>query len=156
MQSTVRNIEGLQFRFVCKVEPVRDPEGRIIEYMPQGRYRASRTTRLNPNGQGPFCRFRIPSNCQSSGVYALTIDDQVKYVGECVNLARRWGLSQFGSIQPKNCNVGGQSTNCKVNHGVLQASLDGGSVVLWFHETDDRKQRELMLRTKLQPEWNSR
>ena len=148
-------IENLPFRFVCDIEPDRDGDGRIREYMPQARYKGAGVSRLNPNGAGPFCRFRIPSTWRLSGVYAVSVADRIMYIGECASLAVRWGLGQYGSIQPKNCYVGGQSTNCKVNNRVLQTCRDGRSVQLWFHQTDSYKSLEQRLRAALRPEWNS-
>jgi hypothetical protein len=155
MHTTEIEIENLLFQFVCDIEPDRCPDGRIREYMPQARYKGSGSTRLNPNGAGPFCRFKIPRDWKFAGVYAVMVSDRIVYIGECMNLSVRWGLGQYGSIQPKNCYVGGQSTNCKINSRVLQTCRDGGSVQLWFHKTESYKSLEQMLRTKLHPEWNA-
>jgi len=149
------SIEGFVFRFVCNIDPERGLDGAIREFMPQARYKGAGVSRLNPNGAGPFCRFRIPREWRFPGVYAVTVSSRIKYIGECADLAIRWGLGQYGSIQPKNCYVGGQSTNCKVNNRVLVAARDGLSVQLWFHQTEHFKSLEQMLRTKLRPEWNS-
>ena len=147
-------VEGVPFRFVCNIEPDRDGEGRVREYMPQARYKGAGVSRLNLNGAGPFCRFRIPKAWSFPGVYVVTVSDHIKYIGECANLAVRWSLGQYGSIQPKNCYVGGQSTNCKINNRVLQTVCNGSSVQLWFHQTDDYKSLEQRLRVALRPEWN--
>lgn len=148
-------LQTFPFRFVWAIEPDRDSDGRIREFMPQGRYKGAGTSRLNPHGNGPFCRFKFPRTLNVPGVYAVMVDDQVRYIGECANLSARWGLTQYGSIQPKNCYVGGQSTNCKVNNRVLLAARDGHAVKLWFHQTHEYKPCELVLRAALRPEWNS-
>lgn len=155
MRPTEITVDSLPFRFVCDIEPDRDGEGRIQEYMPQSRYKGAGVSRLNPNGAGPFCRFRIPSSWRFPGVYAVTVSDRIMYIGECENLAVRWGLGQYGSIQPKNCYVGGQSTNCKINNRVLQTCRDGCSVQLWLYQTDNYKSIEQRLRAAVRPEWNS-
>jgi len=155
MRPTEIFIDNLPFRFVCDIAPERDVDGRIREYMPQARYKGAGVSRLNPNGAGPFCRFKGPRDFRFSGVYAVTVSDRITYIGECSNLATRWGLGQYGSIQPKNCYVGGQSTNCKINNHVLQTCRDGHSVQLWFHRTENYKSLERTLRTALRPEWNS-
>lgn len=149
------SIENLPFKFVCDIEPDRDAEGRITEYMPQDRYNGADVSRLNRNGEGPFCRFKIQNTWQLAGVYAVIVNDRVIYIGETKNLSVRWGLPGYGSVQPRNCFVGGQSTNCKINNRLLQACRDRCSVQLWFHQTDDYKRVERRLRDKLGPEWNS-
>lgn len=154
MERPVIHIEQFPFCYVCDIEPERGPEGNILEFMPQSRYMSAATSRLNPHGKGPFCKFKFPSEFPFAGVYALTVSDRVTYIGECVNLSTRWGLGQYGSIQPKNCYVGGQSTNCKINNRVLESCRAGHRVQLWFHRTNNHKPLEQMLRAKLRPEWN--
>lgn len=92
--------------------------------MPQDRYTKAATTPLNPSGAGPFCRFKVTGLPSSSGVYVVTVDGGVVYVGRAENLSERWGQRGYAPIQPRNCFVGGQSTNCKINHRVLMASRD--------------------------------
>lgn len=147
--------KSLAFRLVCNIEPERDTDGNIREFMPQARYKGAGVARLNPHGAGPFCRFKIPREWQFAGVYAVTVNDGIKYIGECANLAVRWGLGQYGSIQPRNCYAGGQSTNCKLNRRILNARSEGYPVQLWFYRTDGYKSLEQKLRTTVRPEWNS-
>ena len=152
MEITIRD---LPFSLVCNIEPERDVDGRIREFMPQARYKGAGVARLNRHGTGPFCRFTVPRHLRFSGVYAVTVAQRVMYIGECENLASRWGLGQYGSIQPKNCYVGGQSTNCKINNFILQSCAAGLSVQLWFHQTESYKPLERSLRAELRPPWNS-
>ncbi len=152
----VLEIEGVAFEFVTALNPDRGPDGSVLQYMPQAAYRNERRLPLNPHGQGPFCHFRIPSNLHREGVYALTVAGQVKYIGECEDLSRRFGPAGYGSIQPRSCFVRGQSTNCKLNHHVLEAAWQGHSVELWFHPTGERKRLESTLLGQVRPEWNGR
>lgn len=147
--------EGYDFVHVTFIVPERDPRGRLLEFMPQARYRNRLSFPLNPNGSGPFCKFRVRAAPGLAGVYAVTVDGRVTYLGECEDLAERWGSRGYGSIQPRNCFVGGQSTNCKVNHLILRAAQAGASVELWFHGTLDRKAIEAELRRRLKPPWNA-
>lgn len=149
-------IGGVRFYFVATLDPDRGPDGSLIQYMPQAAYRNERRLPLNPHGQGPFCRFRIPGDLHHEGVYALTVAGQVKYIGECEDLSRRFGPTGYGSIQPRNCFVGGQSTNCKLNHNVLEAASQGRAVELRFCRTDDRRRLESAVLAQLRPEWNGR
>jgi hypothetical protein len=70
------------FMHVGTIDPVRTPEGRVSEFRPQARYAKANTTRLNRNGGGPFCRFLVPGAPHRGGVYGLTADDEVMYVGK--------------------------------------------------------------------------
>src|SRR5687768_14084405 len=145
-------LRNIPFRFVCDIKPERDLNGRIREYMPQARYKGAGVSRLNSHGVGPFCRFTVPRNLRFAGVYAVTVSLQTKYIGECANLASRWGLGQYGSIQPKNCYVGGQSTNCKINNYIFKSCHDGQSVQLWFYQTENYIILERLLRVELRPD----
>src|SRR3989442_1524376 len=130
-----RDILGNQFRFVGRIEPRRDAAGKIVESTPQSRYRNLRGLPLNKHGVGPFCEFRISASLRCRGVYALTVDGRVTYIGKCQNLSERFNSRGYGSIQPKNCFQGGQPTNCKVNNLVLQEARRGCKLELWFLET---------------------
>jgi hypothetical protein len=121
--------------------------------MPQGRYRNGRNLRLNTYGAGPFCKFTIPQRFQTSGVYILTVDDKVWYVGECANLSVRFNAG-YGNISPKNCFKGGQETNCRLNNLVYTAAKAGERISLWLFQTVDYKSVEAALRSALKPAWN--
>jgi hypothetical protein len=149
------DVGGVTFTFVASLEPDRGPDGAVVQYMPQAAYRRAKQVPLNRHGGGPFCRFRISANLPNEGVYALTLAGRVVYIGECQNLSERFGPRGYGSIQPRNCFVGGQSTNSKLNHLVLQQALQGHTIELWFHQAGDRKHLEAMLLAKARPEWNS-
>lgn len=149
-------MSGLNFVTVDDLEPTRGPTGEIVEFMPQERFAGAATTLLNRYGSGPFCRFNIPANwAGAAGVYLIRVDGAVRYVGECVDLARRFNLG-YGAIQPINCFVGGQPTNCKVNNLVLQSAQAGRTPELWFTPSVDRKAVEARLLRELRPTWNSR
>lgn len=51
----------------------------------------------------------------------------------------------YSSISPRNCYVGGQSTNCKMNKMVLSLFEQGKRVSLYFNITTDYKRVELEL-----------
>jgi hypothetical protein len=142
------------FMHVGTIDLARTPEGTVSEFMPQARYAKANTTRLNPHGGGPFCRFLVPDAPHRGGVYVLTADDKVMYIGKAQDFAERWGLSQYGSVQPKNCFVGGQSTNCKINAAVLRSTKAGQQLDLFFFDTEDRHAIEAWLIADLHPLWN--
>ncbi len=124
-----RLICGHQFILVTALEPERDLDGRVREFNP-----------LGPNGRAlsdaPFCRFRFPADRPESGVYAVTVTGRVVYVGKTSNLSRRFGPGQYGEIivpaVPSE-----QTTNRRVNHGILEAVWAGHDTQVWFHRTGD-------------------
>jgi hypothetical protein len=146
---------GHDFDFIARIEPERDSSGAIREFMPQSHYRNIKNLPLNRHGSGPFCQFRIRSNLPLVGVYVVTVNGEVAYVGECQNLSERFNARGYGTIHPRNCFEGGQPTNCKINNLMLQESKLGRKLELWFRETDDRKSLEAKLIRELRPPWNT-
>lgn len=140
------------------IEPERDPAGQLLELLPQSRYRDAATTPLHAYGAGPFCRFRIGRNRKEPGLYVLTINDQPVYAGECDNVGQRWGPNGYGGISPRNCFVGGQPTNCRLNAAILQEAKAGNRIDLWFAPypgtRDERQAAETSLIRHLNPAWN--
>jgi hypothetical protein len=146
---------GLDFVHVGAIEPERDAAGTVREFMPQERYVKGAGKRLNPHGAGPFCRIRVPGAPLVAGVYVLLADGEPVYVGICRNLAGRWGSTGYGSIQPINCFVGGQSTNCKINNRILTGVKAGTAFDLYFHATGlATRPIESQLISGLRPPWN--
>jgi len=153
-EEDARNWRGFEFRHVAVLRPQSDRAGRPVEYFPQSRYAPASVSKLNVHGAGPFCRFAIPVQQRRVGVYVITVEDNVVYVGECLDLASRFNTG-YGTIQPRNCYERGQSTNCKVNNLVLKEVKSGRYPSLWFTErARDRKLVEAHLLRALRPPWN--
>lgn len=150
-----RTFAGMTFQRVGVINPERDASGSIRQFMPQSRYAMADTAPLNPNGAGPFCRFSVARGINAPGVYVVTLAGAPVYAGKCDNLAKRWGGMGYGAISPKNCFVGGQSTNCKINNRILRHAQAGDSLELWFHHTTDTGPAERALILDLRPQWNS-
>lgn len=150
-------IKGYHFEHVCDIEPTRDTGGSVQRFMPQVRYKNAQSLPLHRHGAGPFCKFKIPTRFQSSGVYVLTIDDKVRYVGECANLSARFNAG-YGNISPRNAFKGGQETNCRLNKLVYATARAGEIISLWFFRTADHKSVEAALLSTLNPgpDWNRR
>lgn len=146
-------IDGYEFTRVCAIEPRRGADGSIQELMPQPRYRNVAGLAINRHGSGPFCKFTIPTKITMSGVYAITADDDVKYIGECQRLSERYNMG-YGNISPRNCFVGGQETNCRINNLILNEAAAGAILVLWYLKTDNYKRIEQELRSSKRPPWN--
>lgn len=149
----VIRLEGDDFRFVTPLMPMHDLSGAIMEYLPQGRYAKAEDARLHQDGSGPFCRFRITVPRGLVGVYTLMVLGDVRYIGECEDLGKRFNAG-YATISPKNCYKGGQPTNCKINRRVLDVSKRGERVDLYFHATLQRKLIEAHLIAACSPLWN--
>lgn len=146
---------GCAFEFVTTLAPERDDSGAILEDRPQERYAKRGTVLLNAHGGGPFCRFGINVEPGLTGVYALVVDEEIRYIGICQDLAKRFN-GGYGIISPRKCYKGGQSTNCKVNRRILDTAKGGGSVDLYFYPTPQRKAFEMCLIALYLPPWNHR
>jgi hypothetical protein len=146
-------IASYEFEQICELAPYRNPDGTVRQFMPQDRYKNLWGILLNKYGKGPFCKFQIPTKIETSGVYVITIDHAIRYVGECENFSTRFNAG-YGNISPRNCFVGGQDTNCRLNNLVYSAAVAGETVLLWFFKTTDYKTVEAELRSTLRPPWN--
>ncbi|MDZ4158509.1 MAG: GIY-YIG nuclease family protein [Anaerolineaceae bacterium] len=151
--NSVRRIGGYDFRYICTIEPEREPNGTVLTFMPQARFVNTNSLALNKYGNGPFCRFKISRNLEYPGVYALMEASDIKYIGECVALSSRYNMG-YGNISPRNCFVGGQETNCRINNLILQQISAGSKISLWFLNTSNHKSIEPQLRASLSPSWN--
>jgi hypothetical protein len=151
-------LAGVDFEHVGELHPDRDAAGQPLEFMPQAAYAGAATARLNPHGAGPFCRLRIAQQVREAGVYALLSgDDELLYIGIADNLAERWGSRGYGAIHPRNCYVGGQPTNCKINSAVLREVKAGRRLHLLFARVPDgRRELEARLLRELRPRLNGR
>jgi hypothetical protein len=143
------------FYRACLIEPEREGDGSVKEFMPQSGYRNSGGLPLNRYGAGPFCRFRIPRHVSAPGVYAILVGGEVRYLGECANLAVRYNVG-YGSISPRNCFKNGQETNCRVNNLLLHAAKAKSEISLWFCQTENYKAAEKALLQTFSPLWNRR
>lgn len=86
-------------------------------------------------------------------MYVLTVDNEMRYVGECANLSGRFNTG-YGNISPKNCFKGGQETNCRLNNLVYSTAVAGKRISLWYLQTTDHKAIEAALRSALKLAWN--
>jgi hypothetical protein len=138
---------------VCRIEPILDTNGTVRKYLPQFNFANERSLPLNRYGAGPFCKFKIPNTYKTSGVYALTVDHETRYVGECENLSSRYNMG-YGNISPRNCFKGGQETNCRLNNLIYNAALEENTIDLWFHRTITFKLAELDILAIQRWAWN--
>jgi hypothetical protein len=147
-------LNGIHFQLVCEIKPVCDSTGQILTDRPQDRYDKASFSHLHRYGIGEFCRFRIPTGWNSPGVYAVAVDSHLMYIGECEDLSFRFNAG-YGQISPKNCFVGDQQTNCRINKLILKAAQSAAKIYLYFYSTSGRKALEsLLLSRPPKPPWN--
>jgi hypothetical protein len=103
----------------------------VAEVNPQSRYANTKQLGLNKYGAGPFCKFAISSTYAECGVYAITVNAQVMYIGECVNLSSRYNAG-YGQISPRNCYSGGQETNCRINNLIYEEATNSHDIECGF------------------------
>jgi hypothetical protein len=147
---------GTPFESAGELEAFRGSDGGVVLDSPHLRFANPRDIRLNPHGLGPFSRLIVPALPDQPGAYAISSADQVVlYVGRARDsLRRRWGRGGYAVIDPRNCFVGGQSTNCHIN-GLITAGLcQGEGYTLSFHTVDPPDDLERRLRSGLRPIWN--
>ena len=150
------NLINYSFTLIQEVIPEHNTKGQIRQYMPHVLYSKRQTSKLHKYGMGPFCRFSISRTwCGISGVYALYNNHHLLYIGQCKDFAQRFNMG-YGIISPRNCYVGGQVTNCKINAMILKEYLDGKKIYLYFYETIDYERVEQKLINGLNPPYNGR
>jgi hypothetical protein len=150
------DIGGYRFQRVGEIMPLREIDGLVRAFSPQDRYENRGHLRLSKYGSGPFCKFTIPNAYQTKGVYALIVNEQARYVGECENLSKRFNAG-YGNISPRNCfHPKGQPTNCRINNEIYKTTSAGDHVSLWFFQTANYETVEFALRAALNLVWNLR
>jgi hypothetical protein len=148
-----RTISDLSFEHVGILRLERDVDGRPMAY----RHRLRPDVKPNRHAAGPFCDFELLGATTGAGVYALSVGDEIKYIGECESLDSRFGPVGYGHVSHRNCHIDGQATNCKINSLVLQVSQGEDRVQVWFlTATAARKSIESRLIRELNPPWNGR
>ncbi len=147
-------VGNYNFVFVCEIKPKINSNLQIQEFLPQDRYENKKNLKLNKFGTGPFCKFTIDRKYSTkSGVYLISIDNVIQYVGECDDFFKRFGMG-YGNISPRNCFEGGQLTNCRINSVILNSIKSKYTVHLHFLDTTERFKIEHELILNFNPPWN--
>lgn len=151
----VNTLLDYEFEYIQDINPVLDRSGKVEEFYPQERYSNMEQLNLNKYGEGAFCRFSIhPKWSGISGVYAFFVNDELVYIGQALDLAKRFNMG-YGIISPRNCYVGGQSTNCKINKLVLNSVKSKKKVSIYFHMTHEFHEIEGILIRNYNPPYNN-
>lgn len=145
---------GYEFLYLQDLLPQCNEAGNVIKFYPQNDYNNKNNLPLSYHGEGAFCRFSIKAE-ECPGVYLWVVDEQIIYIGETAGLRQRFNMG-YGNISPRNCYVGGQSTNCKMNKVVLGMYEQGKIVSLYFYYTTDYKRVELDLLGNINTMYNEK
>jgi len=143
---------GYEFCYLQDLMPQCNEAGNIIKFYPQNDYHNMMNLPLSNHGEGAFCRFSIKAE-DCPGVYLWVVDEQIIYIGETASLRQRFNMG-YCNISPRNCYIGGQSTNCKMNKVVLNLYEQGKIVNLYFYNTTDYKRVELDLLRNINTMYN--
>ncbi len=150
-------IGNYNFEYIQTIEPYVEDDGEIYSYCPQDRYKNKKGISLHKMGGGEFCKFKLDKAETVSGVYAWIIAGEMEpiYIGEANNFKRRFNMG-YGIISPRNCYVGGQLTNCKMNKVVLEYYRQGLKIDVYFYRTNDYKKIELELLREIKTKYNTK
>jgi len=111
---------------------------------------------LNKYGDLEYSEFSISDMnfFNLKGIYAYILGDEIKYIGRCRDQMKKRINQGYGKINPKNCYLDGQATNCHLNSRV---TLLSGEVSLWLCAMDAEEEIESVERKLIQkilPPWN--
>lgn len=111
---------------------------------------------LNPNGDKKYCKFRIEdrSSILKKGIYYYTFNEEVVYIGRCLDNYKKRINQGYGGISPKNCYIDGQSTNCHLNSLINLNHQKIKFYILPMEENKEIIELEKELISKLKPIWN--
>jgi hypothetical protein len=149
----IHEFDRIPFEHVTKISPITEENNRIKKYFSYKRYSKKDQKDLHKHGEGPFCKFKISNEYKKNGSYIITIDDEIKYIGECQNLSKRYNMG-YGNISPRNCFKGGQLTNCRINNKIYKEITNNKIINLFFRATNDRHNLESFLIERFDPPWN--
>ena len=111
---------------------------------------------LNQHGDKKFCVFSINDKeyLDKKGLYAYLIQNEIKYIGRCRDSFKKRINQGYGKINPKNCFIDGQVTNCYLN-SLINANRNDVRLYMCVLEDDkeiENIERELIKTYK--PDWN--
>jgi hypothetical protein len=111
---------------------------------------------LHAYGDGVYCRFATPPGplAMQQGVYCFCLAGQIVYVGRSRDPFARRINQTYGSIQPKDCYLGGPVTRCRLNSLIAAAGV-AACFVCPLGEARVMAYWERRLISFLRPAWNT-
>ncbi|MGG3556274.1 hypothetical protein ABES23_06170 [Peribacillus frigoritolerans] len=111
---------------------------------------------LNQYGDLKFGTFRIEDKryLSKKGIYAYSIDGEIKYIGRCLDNFQKRVNNGYGRISPKNCYLDGRNTNCRMNNLIIENMKQIKFHVCVMDNEEEIKEAEKYLIRKIDPSWN--
>ena len=111
---------------------------------------------LNPYGDEIFCRFFIntPDILKEKGIYSFWLKDEIVYIGRCLDSFNKRINQGYGKIQPKNCFIDGQATNCHVNSLIAKTKEEFQFRAMIMQNESKIISEESSLIATVKPRWN--
>lgn len=111
---------------------------------------------LNKYGDERYCNFFINDKkiLSKKGIYYYQINSEVVYIGRCLDSFNKRINRGYGRINPKNCYLDGQSTNCHLNSLINSNCSKIELFVLLLDDDENIKNIEKKLIKYYQPVWN--
>lgn len=111
---------------------------------------------LNKYGHKTYCHFEIREEfyLNKKGLYIYFINNNLKYIGRCLDSFKKRINYGYGKIHPKNCYIDGQATNCHLNYLITQIKDSIKFAVLIIINDNEIKTAEKELIAFFRPEWN--
>ena len=151
----ILNELNIRFEKFCTLTLLPDKAGSIC-IQPQRRYKNIKHYAYldNVDDDTVFCKFK-PNFPSVKGVYLWVANGEIIYIGESVNIKSRFN-DGYGNISPRNCFVGGQSTNVKMNRVALLYYQDNQPIDIYYCITSEHKKFETLLLDKINTKYNSK
>ncbi|MCI6153231.1 MAG: hypothetical protein MR673_08925 [Fusobacterium perfoetens] len=111
---------------------------------------------LNKYGDREYCKFKIIDKevLNLKGLYLYCLDDEIVYIGRCLDSFYKRINIGYGNITPKNCYKDGQQTNCHIN-SLINKKFN--KITFWIcslENVEEIKKLEIELIKKYNPQWN--
>lgn len=109
---------------------------------------------LNKHGDSTYSSFKIQDALKQKGIYLYSANQEIKYVGRCLdNFGKRINQG-YGTIHPKNCFLDGQSTNCHLNSLIARNQKVIKFYIAIMTDNENIGRYEKLLIKYYKPVWN--
>ena len=139
-------------KYICEIEPIKSDD-KVVEMIPYDIEDIKSGKTLIENGIGPFCIFDVPIDIDDSYVYAIVVDDSIKYIGRTTNLKRI--LLHYSKISRSSCFKGGNATYCKVNNFILNQAKIGKRIYIYGYKCSNINEMKKIFLERYTPILNS-
>lgn len=151
----MKNWEQYNFEMAARISPATDSTGGVEAFTPHTTYENPKNLPLHHYGEGPFCKFHIPSSYSEAGIYLMSVNGAAMYIGGCNSLSKCMN-DGYGAITARDCYEGGQPVHCRVNHLIFEAVKAGEEIELWFFKIPERQTLGAEMLKTIRPPWNQK